>query len=104
MIGRSYWIWIWWGILGLGIVGLGGAIHWGSKTHWRNVEELLRGAGTVLVSVGMLLLLHRTGGGAGQTLLLAALICFILAFALGRDGAPPGDGAGPRGPPQEPVE
>jgi hypothetical protein len=36
----------------------------------------------------MLLLLHGTGSGAGQTLLLAALIAFVLAFAVGRE--PPG--------------
>lgn len=88
MIGRRYWIWIWWGILALGVVGLVGAIHWSVKTHWRNLEEVLRGIGTVTVSVGMLLLLHQTGGGAGQTLLLAALIAFVLAFAVGRDRKP----------------
>lgn len=88
MIGKRYWILIWWGILALGVTGLIGAIHWSFKTHWRNLEEVLRGIGTVTVSVGMLLLLHGTGGGAGQTLLLAALIAFILAFAVGRDRKP----------------
>ena len=90
MIGKRYWILIWWGILALGVAGLIGAIHWSFKTHWRNLEEVLRGIGTVTVSVGMLLLLHGTGGGAGQTLLLAALIAFILAFAVGRDRKPRG--------------
>ena len=90
MIGKRYWIVIWWGILGLGVIGLIGAIHWSFKTHWRNLEEVLRGIGTVAVSVGMLLLLHGTGGGAGQTLMLAALIAFILAFAVGRDRKPRG--------------
>ena len=33
----------------------------------------------------MLLLLHGSGTGAGQTLLLAALIAFILAFIVGRE-------------------
>ncbi|HEY8062795.1 MAG TPA: hypothetical protein VID74_08355 [Gemmatimonadales bacterium] len=88
MIGKRYWIVIWWVILVIGVVGLVGAIHWSIKTHWRNLEEVLRGIGTVTVSVGMLLLLHGTGGGAGQTLLLAALIAFILAFAVGRDRKP----------------
>jgi hypothetical protein len=37
----------------------------------------------------MLLLLHGTGEGAGQTLLLAALIAFVLAFAVGRESGPP---------------
>jgi hypothetical protein len=91
MIGKRYWIWIWWGILALGVVGLIGAIHWSIKTHWRNLEEVLRGIGTITVSVGMLLLLHGAGGGAGQTLLLAALIAFILAFAVGRDRKPQAD-------------
>ncbi|HXS24601.1 MAG TPA: hypothetical protein VN719_10240 [Gemmatimonadales bacterium] len=92
MIGKRYWILIWWGILALGVTGLIGAIHWSFKTHWGNLEEVLRGIGTVTVSVGMLLLLHGTGGGAGQTLLLAALIAFILAFAVGRDRKQTNDG------------
>jgi len=89
MIGKRYWIWIWYGILVLGIVGLLAAIHWGRETKWRNLDEVLRGVGTIAVSVGMLLLLHGTGGGgAGQTLLLAALIAFILAFVVARDEPP----------------
>lgn len=94
MIGKRYWIWIWYGILVLGVVGLAGAIHWGRQTAWRNLDEVLRGVGTISVSVGMLLLLYGTGGGAGQTLLLAALIAFILAFAIGREPPP----AAPRAP------
>lgn len=85
MIGKRYWIVIWYGILALGVVGLLGAIHWGLKTSWKNLDEVLRGVGTVTVSLGMLLLLYGTGGGAGQTLLLAALIAFVLAFAVGRE-------------------
>lgn len=88
MIGKRWWILIWYGILVLGVVGLTFAIHWGRQVQWRNLEEVLRGIGTIAVSVGMLMLLHGTGGGAGQTLLLAALIAFILAFAVGRE--PPG--------------
>ncbi|MEP6590487.1 MAG: hypothetical protein ABJC19_04815 [Gemmatimonadota bacterium] len=89
MIGKRYWIWIWYGILLLGVVGLAGAIHWGRQTSWRNLDEVLRGVGTICVSCGMLLLLYGSGGGAGQTLLLAALISFILAFAIGREPPPP---------------
>ncbi|HEY4321656.1 MAG TPA: hypothetical protein VGM77_10840 [Gemmatimonadales bacterium] len=85
MIGRRYWIWIWWGILAMGVSGFVAALYWGVKTHWRNLDEILRGIGTILVSIGMLMLLYRTGGGVGTTLLLAAGVCFILAFALGRD-------------------
>lgn len=85
MIGKRWWILIWYGILLLGVVGLVMAVDWGRQTRWRNLDEILRGIGTITVSVGMLLLLHGTGGGAGQTLLLAALIAFVLAFAVGRE-------------------
>ncbi len=89
LTGRRYWIWIWWGILALGVIGLVGAIHWGIQTKWKNFDEVLRGVGTIAVSAGMLLLLNNTGGGAGETLLLAAFIAFILAFAVGREKSPP---------------
>jgi len=94
--GRRYWVWIWWGILALGVVGLVGAIHWGLQTRWKNLDEVLRGIGTIAVSAGMLLLLNSTGGGAGETLMVAAMIAFILAFAIGRDKTPP------ESPPEEP--
>lgn len=89
MIGKRYWIWIWYAIMAIGVVGLLAALDWGRKTKWRNLDEVLRGIGTITVSVGMLLLLHGTGGGAGQTLLLAALIAFVLAFAVGREESKP---------------
>ena len=89
MIGKRYWIWIWYAIMAIGVVGLLAALDWGRKTMWRNLDEVLRGIGTITVSAGMLLLLHGTGGGAGQTLLLAALIAFVLAFAVGREEPPP---------------
>lgn len=87
--GKRYWVWIWWGILALGVTGFVGAIHWGLKTRWKNLDEVIRGIGTISVSAGMLLLLNGTGGGAGETLMLAALISFILAFAVGREKKPP---------------
>ncbi|HEY3935717.1 MAG TPA: hypothetical protein VGL65_13980 [Gemmatimonadales bacterium] len=102
MIGKRYWIGIWWIILAMGVAGLIGAIHWGIKTRWRNLEEVLRGVGTITAAVGMLLLLHGAGGGAGETLLLAALISFILAFAVGRDRTPPSDHSRNGTPPLEP--
>ena len=89
IIGRRWWIVIWYGLLTLGVVGLIGAIHWGIKTRWRNLDEVLRGIGTICVSVGMLLLLHGTGRNIAETLLLAALIAFVLAFAVGRERRPP---------------
>ncbi len=90
IIGRRWWILIWYGILLLGAAGLVMAIHWGRQVRWRNLDEILRGIGTITVSVGMLLLLYGTGRGAGQTLLLAALIAFILAFLAGREQDRPG--------------
>lgn len=102
MIGKKWWILIWYGILALGVVGLVMAIDWGRQVKWKNLEEILRGIGTISVSVGMLLLLHGTGGGAGQTLLLAALIAFVLAFAVGRE--PDGSAPAPQTPPTPPTD
>ncbi len=84
IVGRRYWILIWYGILLLGVVGLGGAIFWGRQTHWKNLDEIFRGIGTVAVSVGMLLLLYGVWLGTGQLLLIVALACFVLAFIFGR--------------------
>lgn len=84
IIGRTYWILIWWLILAIGVAGLGASIYWGLQTKWKNVEEVLRATGTVTVSVGMLLLLKQISGGAGEILLVASLFCFVLAFILGR--------------------
>jgi hypothetical protein len=85
MIGKRWWILIWYGILLLGVVGLVMAVNWGRHIRWRNLDEILRGVGTISCSLGMLLLLNGSGTGAGQTLLLAALIAFILAFIVGRE-------------------
>jgi hypothetical protein len=82
--GLRYWIIIWYGILLLGLAGLGGALFWGKRTQWKNLDEIFRGIGTILVSTGMLLLLYRRAVGLGQLLLVFALACFILAFILGR--------------------
>ena len=84
IVGRKYWILIWYGILLLGLMGLGGALFWGRQTHWRNLDEIFRGIGTISVSVGMLLLLYRVMTGVGQLLLGVAVACFILAFIFGR--------------------
>lgn len=82
--GKRFWILIWIGILLLGVAGLGGALFWGRQTHWKNLDEIFRGIGTISVSIGMLLLLNGVLTGAGQLLLALALTCFILAFILGR--------------------
>jgi hypothetical protein len=82
--GRPIWIAIWYGILFLGVAGLGGALMWGKQTHWRNLDEVFRGVGTITVSVGMLLLLYGVAIGAGRLLLILALACFVTAFVLGR--------------------
>ncbi len=93
VLGRQVWIFIWYGILLLGVVGLGAAVHWGYQTRWANREEILRGIGTITVSVGFLFLLYGVGGGAGYTLMIAALIAFVLAFIYGRDSRRPPPGS-----------
>jgi hypothetical protein len=85
--GRQFWNVIWYGILLLGILGLLAGLYWGRRTHWRNLDELVRALGTILVSLGMLSLLNRVQPAAGQLLLVVALICFAVAFGLGRRAA-----------------
>lgn len=86
--GRRYWIVIWYGILLLGLLGLIASVHWGRRTHWRNLDEVLRAIGTILVSIGMLVLLYPLrwvyAGLLGEVLLAVALIAFGAAFILGR--------------------
>ena len=86
--GRRYWIVIWYGILLLGLLGLVASVHWGRRTHWRNLDEVLRAIGTILVSIGMLVLLYPLrwvyAGLLGEVLLAVALIAFGAAFILGR--------------------
>lgn len=78
----GHWVWvtIWMGLLLLGVAGFVGAVHWGRRTAWRNTDEVLRGAGTVLVSLGMLSLLLGVLPFFGPTLLALALACFVGAF------------------------
>ena len=90
IIGRSYWIMIWYGILLLGILGLWSSLYWGRQTAWRNLDEVLRASGTITVSMGMLILLYGViPGEAGEVLLVIALLLFISAFVLGRRAEPP---------------
>jgi hypothetical protein len=84
LLGRHVWIWIWAGLLVLGLLGLSGAVQWGRETHWRNLDEVLRGAGTVLVSLGMIFFLTGTVQLFGLGLILLALACFVGAFIVGK--------------------
>jgi len=82
--GRQYWIIIWYLILALGVLGLWSSVFWGRRTQWKNFDEVLRATGTIAVSTGMLLLLNDAGGWVGEALLVASLICFLLALIYGR--------------------
>ena len=64
--GRRYWIAIWYGILFLGALGLWSSLYWGRQTHWKNSDELLPATGTLMVSIGMLLLLNGMVTWLGQ--------------------------------------
>ena len=84
VFGRQYWIWIWYGIFALGVLGLFASLYWGKRTHFRNQEELFRAIGTILVSLGMVFLLREIWTEVGQALLLVAVLCFVAAFVQGR--------------------
>jgi hypothetical protein len=85
--GRIYWIWIWCGILFLGVLGLVPALQWARETQWRNLDEVLRAIGTICVSVGMILLLEGTAVPFAYLLLVLAIATFTWAFILGRHRA-----------------
>lgn len=91
ILGRTYWVWIWVSILCLGLAGFVPAVNWGRYTHWKNLDEILRGGGTILVSIGMILLLQEWVPILGTILLVIALGMFVAAFVLGRkqQGDPP---------------
>lgn len=90
--GRRYWILIWYGFLLVGVVGAIASAYWGRQTRGRNLDEILRAIGTVLLSIGMLFLLHGIAALAGRILVGVALLLFIGAFWVGRksDRPPPG--------------
>lgn len=92
LLGRSVWTGIWVLLLLLGVLGLGGAVQWGRETHWRNLDEVLRGTGTITVSAGMILLLNGIVELLGLFLIFLALCCFVGAFIVGKrsdDGRDP---------------
>ncbi|MDX2122562.1 MAG: hypothetical protein SF070_16080 [Gemmatimonadota bacterium] len=82
--GRWIWVWIWVGLLILGLLGLAGAIQWGRETKWRNLDEILRGLGTVFVSLGMIFFLKGISQPGGIFLAFLALACFVSAFIAGK--------------------
>ena len=82
--GRTLWSWVWIAILVLGTLGFVPAIQWGRTTHWRNLDEVLRGAGTLSVSLGMLILLQTELNSLGLGLLVLSLVLFIAAFLAGK--------------------
>lgn len=84
LFGPTVWIYIWYGIFLLGAVGLVAALYWGRRTHYRNLDEILRACGTILVSSGLVLLLREVWQILGQALLIVAVGCFVSAFILGR--------------------
>src|SRR5688572_21952199 len=81
--GRTLWIVLWYAILALGFLGLLGAFFWGPDLRWRNLDELLRGMGTIIVSVGMLAVLYGADPILGQGLLMLAVGIFASAYAVG---------------------
>jgi len=92
--GRRYWILIWYGFLLVGVVGAIASAYWGRQTRGRNLDEILRALGTILLSIGMLFLLYGVAALAGRILIGVALLLFIGAFWVGRksDRPPPGPG------------
>jgi hypothetical protein len=84
VFGRQYWIWIWYGIFLLGLLGLIASVYWGRRTHYRNLEEIYRALGTILVSLGMVFLLRQIWTVFGQLLLIVAVVFFVVAFIQGR--------------------
>jgi hypothetical protein len=66
------------------VLGLIASVYWGRRTHFKNLEEIFRAVGTILVSLGMIFLLRQIWALLGQVLLVIALGCFVSAFILGR--------------------
>ena len=87
--GRGFWIFVWYGILVLGLIGLWASILWGRRLKWQNLDELLRALGTIQVSIGMLLLLYGIAERFATGLLGLALGVFVAAFVAGRNLPPP---------------
>jgi hypothetical protein len=80
ILGLRFWIFAWYVILLMGALGLLGAWAWGRRTGWRNRDEVVRGFGTILLSIGMLFLLTGTALKLGAGLVGLATVTFIVAF------------------------
>jgi hypothetical protein len=83
ILGLRFWFFAWYVILLVGTLGLLGAWAWGRRTGWRNRDEVVRCCGTILLSVGMLLLLHGTALSLGIVLVAVATGAFVVAFLQG---------------------
>ena len=83
LLGLRFWIFAWYVILLVGSMGLVGAWAWGRRTGWRNRDEIVRGFGTILLSIGMLLLLHGIALKLGAGLVGLATMTFVVAFLQG---------------------
>lgn len=91
--GLDFWIVCWYAILALGLIGLAGSLLWAPGLRWRNLDEILRGIGTVAVSLGMLVVLHWGMVALGEALLAGAVGIFAAAYNVSqrvrpRRGAP----------------
>lgn len=79
ILGLQFWVAAWYFILVLGCAGLVGAVWGRREVEWHGPDEVLRGIGTVAVSIGMLVLLHGLAPGAALILLALAATSFVLA-------------------------
>jgi len=84
IVGRRYWILIWYGFLLVGVAGAVASAYWGRRTQGRNLDEILRALATILLSIGMLLLLYEVAVLPAQVLLGVAVALFMGAFWVGR--------------------
>ena len=82
ILGLRFWIFAWYVILLVGAMGLVGAWAWGRRTGWRNRDEIVRGFGTIFLSLGMLLLLHGMALRVGAGLVGLATGTFVIAISL----------------------
>lgn len=78
--GLKFWIAVWYVILAIGAMGLAGAWMWARRLHWSNWDEVLRGVGTVFISVAMLSFLQFHSADAGRVFLVLGIVSFALAI------------------------